>query len=101
MVFSWSGYGKAVMLLIALAANPASDAARMLRNAGVSANEIQEAVIASAPRPCSAARPGSGTPTLDWYGRDLTEVAREGRLDPVVGREDEIEQSLRRAAEAA
>lgn len=31
------------------------------------------------------------TPTLDKYGRDLTEEARSGKLDPVIGRSDEIE----------
>ncbi|MFF7215851.1 ATP-dependent Clp protease ATP-binding subunit [Streptomyces sp. NPDC008238] len=34
------------------------------------------------------------TPTLDEYGRDLTEEARGGRLDPVVGRGEEIEQTV-------
>jgi ATP-dependent Clp protease ATP-binding subunit ClpC len=38
------------------------------------------------------ARPPRDTPTLDRYGRDLTEEARAGRLDPVVGRAGEIEQ---------
>ena len=33
---------------------------------------------------------GSNTPMLDKYSRDLTEMAREGRLDPVIGREEEI-----------
>ncbi|MCR5526410.1 MAG: ATP-dependent Clp protease ATP-binding subunit [Lachnospiraceae bacterium] len=32
----------------------------------------------------------SSTPMLDKYSRDLTEMAREGRLDPVIGREEEI-----------
>jgi ATP-dependent Clp protease ATP-binding subunit ClpC len=36
----------------------------------------------------------SATPTLDRYGLDLTEAAREGRLDPVIGREPEVEQTL-------
>jgi ATP-dependent Clp protease ATP-binding subunit ClpC len=36
-------------------------------------------------------RPGSKTATLDQYGRDLTNLAREGKLDPVIGREKEIE----------
>jgi len=36
----------------------------------------------------------SATPTLDKYGRDLTEAAREGQLDPVIGRESEVEQTL-------
>ncbi|MFI0237693.1 ATP-dependent Clp protease ATP-binding subunit [Streptomyces sp. NPDC016845] len=36
----------------------------------------------------------SATPTLDEYGRDLTDEARAGRLDPVVGRAQEIEQTV-------
>ncbi|MGC1381680.1 MAG: ATP-dependent Clp protease ATP-binding subunit [Candidatus Baltobacteraceae bacterium] len=32
-----------------------------------------------------------GTPTLSAYSRDLTELAREGKLDPVIGRDEEIE----------
>ena len=34
------------------------------------------------------------TPTLDEFGRDLTQEAREGKLDPVIGRADEIEQTI-------
>ena len=37
---------------------------------------------------------GSSTPTLDQYSRDLTEMAKQGRLDPVVGREQEIERII-------
>jgi len=37
---------------------------------------------------------GSKTPTLDTYGRDLTALAREGKLDPVIGREKEIERVI-------
>ena len=36
------------------------------------------------------------TPVLDSFGRDLTRAAEEGKLDPVVGREKEIEQVLQR-----
>ena len=36
----------------------------------------------------------SKTPALDAFGRDLTEIARKGKLDPVVGREKEIERML-------
>jgi len=40
----------------------------------------------------SGSRKGrSRTPALDSFGRDLTELAKEGELDPVIGREDEIE----------
>ena len=37
---------------------------------------------------------GSKTPALDEFGRDLTADAAEGRIDPVVGRADEIEQTV-------
>ncbi|MGI6137553.1 MAG: ATP-dependent Clp protease ATP-binding subunit [Candidatus Hydrogenedentales bacterium] len=36
----------------------------------------------------------SQTPALDAFGRDLTQMAREGKLDPVIGREDEIERVI-------
>lgn len=36
----------------------------------------------------------SKTPALDSFGRDLTELARQGKLDPVIGREREIERAL-------
>ena len=36
----------------------------------------------------------SSTPALDEFGRDLTHMAKEGKLDPVIGREDEIERVL-------
>jgi ATP-dependent Clp protease ATP-binding subunit ClpC len=39
-------------------------------------------------------RPGTSTQRLDRYGRDLTAAARAGRLDPVIGRDDDIEQIL-------
>lgn len=39
-------------------------------------------------------RPGTSTRRLERYGRDLTALARAGRLDPVIGREEEIEQVL-------
>lgn len=44
-------------------------------------------------------RPGKkknneGTPTLDQYSRDLTQLATEGALDPVVGREEEIQRVI-------
>ncbi len=37
---------------------------------------------------------GTATPTLDHYSRDLTEMARQGKLDPVVGRDQEIERLI-------
>jgi ATP-dependent Clp protease ATP-binding subunit ClpC len=41
-----------------------------------------------------AREPKSATPTLDEYSRDLTQMAREGKLDPVIGRSEEIETTI-------
>ncbi|MGV9378576.1 ATP-dependent Clp protease ATP-binding subunit [Nonomuraea sp. NPDC003707] len=81
-------------LLLAIAARPDSGAARILQDQGVSANELQEAMTAVPRRTDGEPRRQSDTPTLDEYGRDMTEEARQGRLDPVVGREEEIEQAI-------
>jgi len=39
----------------------------------------------------TASKSKSKTPALDSFGRDLTELARGGKLDPVIGRTNEIE----------
>lgn len=50
---------------------------------------------AGAPMGAKAAhRPGTNTPILDQFSRDLTALAREGKLDPVIGREKEIERVI-------
>src|SRR3954470_2743614 len=49
---------------------------------------------ADAPGRGRAGEPESKTPALDEFGRDLTAEAREGRIDPVIGREAEIEQTV-------
>jgi len=56
-------------------------------------NETQSKA-GSGSRASSASGPATKTQTLDEFGRDLTELAREGRLDPVVGRQPEIERVM-------
>src|SRR4051794_24286850 len=46
------------------------------------------------PKAAGTGQPKSKTPALDEFGRDLTGDAREGRIDPVIGRRDEIEQTV-------
>jgi len=53
-------------------------------------HEAPESLAASVPGP-KGRKARSKTPTLDAYSRDLTKDAAEGRLDPVIGREEEIE----------
>ncbi len=75
-------------------------AARVLNNLGVSLNKARQQVLQllGSGETMAAHQAGGGgtvsTPTLDSLARDLTAIAREGNLDPVVGREKEIERVI-------
>lgn len=74
-------------------------AARVLIGQGLTLDKVRRQVLmllggmGTVPLGSQAgvARPRSQTPTLDDLGRDLTQLAREGKLDPVIGRDKEIE----------
>ncbi|MSR75477.1 MAG: ATP-dependent Clp protease ATP-binding subunit [Planctomycetes bacterium] len=104
-------------LLLGLIKEKEGKAARVLQSLGIKLESVREEVLeflgselpagdaekdpASGPPAQPAANaPGgtapskSKTPALDNYGRDLTELAREGKLDPVIGRAKEIERVI-------
>ena len=76
-------------LLFALAINPESAAGRILRDARVTPEGLQTAAAGG-----GRVQPPSDTPTMDEFSTDLTAMAREGRIDPVIGREQEIQQTV-------
>lgn len=76
-------------LLIALAANDDS-AGEILRENGATEERLQKALDELRPDPITSADPEGSFEALKKYGRDLTEVARQGKLDPVIGRDSEI-----------
>src|SRR5699024_10062858 len=91
-------------ILFALVTDPATPAGALLAGAGVTPERLQP--LATGPEETAAAAPGAPTaapadeagdgqtPTLDRYGTDLTARAREGLIDPVIGRDDEVEQTV-------
>ena len=89
-------------LLLGLIREGEGVAARVLENLGVDLNKVRSNVIKmlgeSKPTPtATTASSSSGktkTPSLDEFGTDLTLAAQEQRLDPVVGREKEIERVI-------
>jgi ATP-dependent Clp protease ATP-binding subunit ClpC len=85
-------------ILFALAVNPESSAGRQLSGARVTPEALQAALLVQGAQPGQAGPPGSAgrssTPALDQFGRDLTALAREGQIDPVIGRDSEIEQTI-------
>ncbi|MGW7276823.1 ATP-dependent Clp protease ATP-binding subunit [Streptomyces sp. NPDC054844] len=88
-----TGYIGPEHVLSALAANPDSAAGHILNAARFAPSglptESPDAAKGRAEGPRS-----TNTPTLDKYGRDLTDLAQQGRIDPVIGREEEIEQTV-------
>ena len=78
-------------LLLALCAKPEGEAGRLLQQAGVTPDRVYatlEAVRGS--QRVTDANPEAKYQALEKYGRDLTDAARRGKLDPVIGRDDEI-----------
>ncbi|OGW80176.1 MAG: hypothetical protein A3G33_09030 [Omnitrophica bacterium RIFCSPLOWO2_12_FULL_44_17] len=95
-------------LLLGLIKEGEGVASHVLMNVGLDLNKVRSEVIkllgssAASQGGAPGAQPGAPgakmsktkTPALDAYGRDLSELAREGKLDPVVNRLDEIERVI-------
>ena len=101
-------------ILLGLLREQEGVAAQVLMNLGLKLEDVREEVLnllghgmesaegssergqPSAKGEGGAATKGgkSKTPALDSFGRDLTELARQGKLDPVIGREKEIERAI-------
>ena len=89
-------------LLISIIRDNDCVASRLLNTIGISIQKLYIDVLAAMGEDAPAnkeellkgARTKGSTPTLDSYSRDLTELAREGKLDPVIGRETEIKRLI-------
>jgi ATP-dependent Clp protease ATP-binding subunit ClpC len=91
-------------LLLGLLREHDGVAAQVLMNLGLKLEEVREEVLnllgagVESEEPQQQEKQGgktkSKTPALDSFGRDLTELAREGVLDPVIGRKNEIERVI-------
>ncbi len=90
-------------LLLGLLREQEGVAAQVLMNLGLKLEDVREEVLnllghnmetgeSSGERQANKGK--SKTPALDSFGRDLTELARQGKLDPVIGRQNEIERVI-------
>src|SRR5437588_4056314 len=90
-------------LLLGLLREQEGVAAQVLMNLGLKLEDVREEVLNLLGHNMESSESGGGggerttgktkskTPALDSFGRDLTELARQGKLDPVIGRQNEIE----------
>ena len=100
-------------ILLGLLREQEGVAAQVLMNLGLKLEEVREEVLnllghglegGEVPERSGSERSGGGgeerksgkskTPALDSFGRDLTELAKQSKLDPVIGREKEIERAI-------
>jgi ATP-dependent Clp protease ATP-binding subunit ClpB len=82
-------------LLVALALEKGADAAKILANAGVTPQTLNAAINdLRKGRTADSASAENSYDALKKYTRDLTEAARTGKLDPVIGRDEEIRRTM-------
>jgi ATP-dependent Clp protease ATP-binding subunit ClpC len=91
-------------LLLGLLREQEGVAAQVLMNLGLKLEDVREEVLNLLGHNMDSGESGGGertaskgkskTPALDSFGRDLTELARQGKLDPVIGRQNEIERVI-------
>jgi ATP-dependent Clp protease ATP-binding subunit ClpC len=97
-------------LLLGLLREQEGVAAQVLMNLGLKLEDVREEVLNLLGHNMDSGETGGGggggggertankgkskTPALDSFGRDLTELARQGKLDPVIGRQNEIERVI-------
>ena len=72
-----------------------TSAARHLKNLGISRDKLMQALQSvRGNQRVTDSDPEGKYQTLEKYGRDLTELARRGKIDPVIGRDDEIRRTM-------
>ncbi|HET6462542.1 MAG TPA: ATP-dependent Clp protease ATP-binding subunit [Candidatus Krumholzibacteria bacterium] len=86
-------------LLLGLIREGEGVAAQVLAELGVDRKRVREEVLkllgpTTTVKTRKAKKEKSDTPNLDQFGRDLTQMARESKLDPIIGRESEIERVI-------
>src|SRR6188508_1986300 len=82
-------------LLLGLALETNSEAGRILKNAGATPQNLNAAINALRKgRTADSASAENAYDALKKYARDLTQAARDGKLDPVIGRDEEIRRTI-------
>ena len=81
-------------LLLGLLKEKEGVACRVLNSFGMFFDDVREKIVEMFKEPTEANREVGKTPTLDEFSRDLTKMALDGKLDPIVGRAKEIERVI-------
>ena len=81
-------------LLLALSTDGSEEIKTMMKNFGLTADKIRNSIKKNRKQNVNSDNPEEGYKSLEKYGRDLTQAARSGKLDPVIGRDEEIRRTI-------
>ncbi|WP_294152893.1 ATP-dependent chaperone ClpB [uncultured Selenomonas sp.] len=81
-------------LLLALATDGSEDAQKVCRDFGLTKSAIKTSIQKNRKQNVTTDNPEEGYKSLEKFGRDLTAAARAGKLDPVIGRDEEIRRTI-------
>ena len=83
------------LMLLAMLKTDNTEVSKFLKEAGLAANDLEKAIAALRKgRQADSASAEQSYEALERYTRDLTDDARNGKLDPVIGRDEEIRRSI-------
>ena len=82
-------------LLLAVAEDSDESMQEVCRQFGLNADKILSSIKANRKQSVSSDNPEDNYKSLEKYGRDLTAAARKGKLDPVIGRDEEIRRTMK------
>jgi ATP-dependent Clp protease ATP-binding subunit ClpB len=81
-------------ILLAIVEDGDRDTVEAASEFGLNKSKIESVIKANRKQNVTSDNPESGYKSLEKYGRDLTEAARRGKLDPVIGRDEEIRRTI-------
>lgn len=80
--------------LLALTSDGSEEIKSMMKDFGLTEDRIQASIKKNRKQNVNSDNPEEGYKSLEKYGRDLTQAARSGKLDPVIGRDEEIRRTI-------
>lgn len=81
-------------ILWAICTDGGEEAQEICKSFGITGNKLERSIKKNRKENVNSANPEDSYQALEKYGRDLTQVARQGKLDPVIGRDEEIRRTI-------
>ncbi|WP_295917615.1 ATP-dependent chaperone ClpB [uncultured Anaerovibrio sp.] len=81
-------------LLLAICEDGGDEAREICKSFGLTSGKVKDSIKKNRKQNVNSTNPEESYQALEKYGRDLTQVARQGKLDPVIGRDEEIRRTI-------